>query len=74
MLNCILNIIFLHAKRFANGLFEILQVGAKEEKNTKLKLQNWSHRTSGPCSPDDRTPESPETLLSDLTGRPDLSP
>ena len=70
----ILNIIFLHAKKFANGLFEILQVGAKLEKQRNLELQNRSHRTSGPCTPDDRMLENPESFLSDLTGRPDLCP
>ena len=45
--NCILNTVFLHAKRFANGLFEILQVGAKQEKH---KTENAKSGTFG--SPD----------------------
>ncbi len=44
MFNCILNIVFLHAKRFANGLFEILQVEAKQEKH---KTENAKSGTSG---------------------------
>ena len=42
--NCILNTVFLHAKIFANGLFEILQVGAKQEKH---KTENEKSGTSG---------------------------
>ena len=44
MFNCILNTVFLHAKRFSNGLFEILQVGAKQEKH---KTENAKSGTSG---------------------------
>lgn len=42
--NYILNAVFLHAKMFANGLFEILQVGEKQEKH---KTENAKSGTSG---------------------------
>ena len=64
--NCILNTVFLHAKRFANGLFEILQVGAKQEKH---KTENAKSGTSGTQTlslAGDRTSAASSTLDSKL--------